>query len=80
MKPFGLSSLSYLFCILLDYTAKIWCIETGKILLQYYGHKGSVNSIRFHPCSDLVLTASGDQGAHIWKVAIPAYSDNNTVS
>ncbi|XP_067931896.1 WD repeat-containing protein 37-like [Watersipora subatra] len=54
-----------------DYTAKIWCIESGAVILQYYGHHGSVNSIRFHPTSDLVLTASGDQTAHIWRASIP---------
>jgi len=41
------------------------------VLLQYYGHHGSVNSIRFHPTNDLVLTASGDNTAHIWKASIP---------
>jgi len=30
-----------------DYTAKLWCIESGAVLLQYYGHRGSVNSYAF---------------------------------
>lgn len=55
-----------------DYTAKVWCIESGKVLLQYYGHRGSINSIRFHPSSDLIITASGDQTAHIWKALLPS--------
>lgn len=67
-----------------DYTAKLWCIESGAVLLQYYGHRGSVNSIRFHPCSDLVLTASGDQTAHIWKASVsynnPPSDNGNRVS
>uniref|UniRef100_T1J3Q0 WD repeat-containing protein 37 n=1 Tax=Strigamia maritima TaxID=126957 RepID=T1J3Q0_STRMM len=49
-----------------DHTARIWSIDTGKCLLEYVGHHGSVNSIRFHPTQDLVITASGDQSAHIW--------------
>jgi len=39
-------------------------------LLQYQGHAGSVNSIRFHPSKDLVLTGGGDGVAHIWQAAL----------
>lgn len=53
-----------------DHTACVWSIETGRCLLQYHGHSGSVNSIRFHPGKDLVLTASGDCTAHIWQAAV----------
>lgn len=53
-----------------DHTACIWSIETGRCLLQYQGHLGSVNSIRFHPSRDVVLTASGDQTAHIWQAVV----------
>lgn len=51
-----------------DHTCCIWGIESGRCLLQYQGHSGSVNSIKFHPTKDLVLTASGDGSAHIWQV------------
>lgn len=53
-----------------DHTCCIWGIESGRCLLQYQGHSGSVNSIKFHPSKDLVLTASGDGSAHIWQVNI----------
>ncbi|CAG9764833.1 unnamed protein product [Ceutorhynchus assimilis] len=53
-----------------DHTACIWSIESTKCLLQYQGHTGSVNSIRFHPSKDLVLTAGGDGIAHIWQAAL----------
>ena len=53
-----------------DYTARIWGIESGRCLLQYIGHNGSVNSVRFHPVRDLVLTASGDNSAHVWQAAV----------
>ncbi|KAJ8307474.1 hypothetical protein KUTeg_015558 [Tegillarca granosa] len=49
-----------------DQTARVWSIQSGLCLLQYEGHHGSVNSIRFHPIQELALTASGDQTAHIW--------------
>lgn len=53
-----------------DHTASIWGIDSGRCLLQYQGHTGSVNSIKFHPTKDLVLTASGDSTAHIWQAAV----------
>ncbi|XP_028659928.1 WD repeat-containing protein 37 isoform X1 [Erpetoichthys calabaricus] len=57
-----------------DHTAMLWSIETGKCLLKYVGHAGSVNSIKFHPTEQAALTASGDQTAHIWRfmVQLPA--------
>ncbi|KAM7360935.1 WD repeat domain 37 [Cochliomyia hominivorax] len=53
-----------------DHTACIWGIESGRCLLQYTGHVGSVNSIKFHQNRDLVLTGSGDGTAHIWQAAV----------
>ncbi|XP_037953762.1 WD repeat-containing protein 37-like [Teleopsis dalmanni] len=53
-----------------DHTACIWSIESGRCLLQYQGHAGSVNSIKFHQNRDLVLTGSGDGTAHIWQAAV----------
>ena len=53
-----------------DHLACIWSIETGRCLLKYEGHGGSVNSIKFHPTKDLLLTSSGDLTAHIWLGAV----------
>ncbi|KPI92319.1 WD repeat-containing protein 37 [Papilio xuthus] len=53
-----------------DHTACIWSVEWGKCLLQYTGHSGSVNSIRFHPTRDIALTSSGDNTAHVWQAAV----------
>ncbi|XP_020788043.1 WD repeat-containing protein 37 isoform X2 [Boleophthalmus pectinirostris] len=53
-----------------DHTAMLWSIETGKSLLKYLGHQGSVNSIKFHPTEQMALTASGDQTAHIWRFMV----------
>ncbi|XP_053268853.1 WD repeat-containing protein 37 isoform X2 [Pleuronectes platessa] len=57
-----------------DHSALLWSIETGKCLLRYAGHAGSVNSIKFHPTEQMAITASGDQTAHIWRymVQLPA--------
>ncbi|KAG8138794.1 hypothetical protein E2320_001586 [Naja naja] len=53
-----------------DHTALLWSIETGKCLVKYVGHAGSVNSIKFHPTEQVSLTASGDQTAHIWRYIV----------
>ncbi|XP_043192688.1 WD repeat-containing protein 37-like isoform X2 [Amphibalanus amphitrite] len=53
-----------------DHTACVWSVDSGRCLLQYQGHEGSVNSVRFHPTRDLVLTGSGDQTAHVWQAAV----------
>lgn len=53
-----------------DHLACIWSIDSGRCLLKYEGHGGSVNSIKFHPTKDLMLTASGDTSAHIWQGAV----------
>ncbi|XP_015210338.1 WD repeat-containing protein 37 isoform X2 [Lepisosteus oculatus] len=53
-----------------DHSAMLWSIETGKCLLKYIGHAGSVNSIKFHPTEQIALTASGDQTAHIWRFMV----------
>uniref|UniRef100_A0AAZ3QH56 WD repeat-containing protein 37 n=1 Tax=Oncorhynchus tshawytscha TaxID=74940 RepID=A0AAZ3QH56_ONCTS len=53
-----------------DHSAMLWSIETGKCLLKYVGHAGSVNSIKFHPTEQMALTASGDQTAHIWRYMV----------
>ncbi|RUS73904.1 hypothetical protein EGW08_018340, partial [Elysia chlorotica] len=50
-----------------DHSGRVYSIESGACLLQYLGHRGSVNSVRFHPSQDLVLSASGDGTAHIWR-------------
>uniref|UniRef100_A0AAY4B7X9 WD repeat-containing protein 37 n=1 Tax=Denticeps clupeoides TaxID=299321 RepID=A0AAY4B7X9_9TELE len=53
-----------------DHCAMLWSIETGKCVLKYAGHAGSVNSIKFHPTEQMALTASGDQTAHIWRYMV----------
>lgn len=53
-----------------DHTARVWAVESGRCLLQYIGHAGSVNSVRFHPSRDLILSSSGDCSAHVWQAAV----------
>ncbi|CAF0872181.1 unnamed protein product [Rotaria sp. Silwood1] len=59
-----------------DKTSMIWCRKTARPLIQYRGHRGSVNSCRFQCFDhDLVLTASGDHELHIWKVFLDKTKD-----
>jgi len=53
-----------------DHLSCIFSIDSGKCLLKYEGHSGSVNSVKFHPSKDLMLTSSGDNTAHIWQGAV----------
>ncbi|KAG8009341.1 WD repeat-containing protein 37, partial [Nibea albiflora] len=50
-----------------DHSALLWSIETGKCLLKYAGHAGSVNSIKFHPTEQMALTGilRGPDGSHL---------------
>jgi WD40 repeat protein len=60
-----------------DKRSIIWCRKTGRPIIQYQGHRGSVNSCRFeHSNHDLVLTASGDHELHIWKLSPDENKDN----
>ncbi|KAH3755928.1 WD repeat domain 37 [Pelomyxa schiedti] len=52
-----------------DRTVRIRNAETGQSMV-YYGHKGSVNSIRFRPGERLACTASGDCQCHIIRVPL----------
>ena len=61
-----------------DHTAIIWGMHSGQALLQYTGHAGSVNSLRFHPNKELVLTASGDGTAHIWQCAVHLTNESSS--
>ena len=61
-----------------DHSAIIWGMHSGRPLLQYTGHSGSVNSIRFHPSKELVITASGDGTAHIWQCAVHLYNESSS--
>lgn len=61
-----------------DHTAMIWGMHSGQALMQYTGHSGSVNSIRFHPTKELVMTASGDSTVHIWQCAVHLYNESSS--
>eukprot|EP01135_Chromosphaera_perkinsii_P010379 Nk52_evm51s2118 gene=Nk52_evmTU51s2118 len=54
-----------------DQTARIWDMEKMNVVFNYVGHKGSVNSVRFHPSCNrtrTVCTSSGDGTCHLWRI------------
>ena len=53
-------------------------MHSGACLLQYHGHSGSVNSVRFHPSKELALTTSGDGTAHIWQCAVNLHNESSS--
>lgn len=63
-----------------DHVAALWSTDRdsiGRCLLKYEGHQGSVNSVKFHPAKDLLLTGSGDNTAHIWAGAVNLSYDSS---
>jgi hypothetical protein len=59
-----------------DRTGRIWAVESGREVATLVGHKGSVNSICFHPYEALVCTASGDKSCNVWRLPHMAGQEN----
>ncbi len=49
-----------------DNTAKLWDVESGKLLFTLEDHTYSVNSAQFSPDSKRIVTASMDNTAKVW--------------
>ena len=49
-------------------TAKIWDVETGKVVRTLTGHQDLVNDAAFNDDGSLVVTVSDDDTAKIWEV------------
>ncbi len=49
-----------------DDKAYVWNLESGKEVAELAGHASIIESVRFHPDSELLVTASFDRTARIW--------------
>lgn len=52
-----------------DGTARIWEIQTGKLMAILRGHTGGLRRARFTADNRFVVTASGDGTARVWDAA-----------
>ena len=52
-----------------DCSARIWDVSNGLCVAMYREHKGSVNSIRFHPMQPVACTAAGDGCVYVWPLS-----------
>jgi WD40 repeat protein len=52
-----------------DFTARIWSVAGGQLLVELAGHLRDVNSACFSPDGKQVLTASDDHTARIWNAS-----------
>jgi len=50
-----------------DATAVVFNRESGKIVSTLNGHTKRVNDVLFHPSGDVIITASQDKTARVWR-------------
>jgi WD40 repeat protein/serine/threonine protein kinase len=53
----------------LDPSVKVWDAASGKLLVTLAGHEGTINSVRFSPDSQRIVTSSDDRTVKVWEAA-----------
>ena len=51
-----------------DHSVKIWDVASGKLLKQFVGNKGFVQSIAFSPNDEILVSGSNGGTINLWKV------------
>jgi WD40 repeat protein len=54
-----------------DGAARVWDATTGSLIAVLRGHTSFVSGAGFGPTDDLIVTASADGTARVWRVALP---------
>ena len=54
-------------------TIKIWELETGKLIKSLEGHKDEINSVKFSPNGEYIISGSSDKKVKIWSMIISNY-------
>jgi WD40 repeat protein len=52
-----------------DETAKLWDLQTGRLIRTFSGHVQDVNVVAFAPGGEFAITGSSDRTAKLWHVA-----------
>lgn len=52
----------------MDSLAKIWDVETQKLLFDLEGHEGEIISLNFSSDGDWIVTGSFDKTAKVWDI------------
>ena len=69
----------------MDHLGKVFDINVGKSRHSLRGHVDSVNSIRFQPYSNIIVTGSADKTVSLWDMKSSLciqtfYGHNNSVN
>jgi len=51
-----------------DMTARLWDVQSGRLLRSFQGHSGLVIAVAFSPDGQYVLSGSSDMTVQLWKV------------
>lgn len=51
-----------------DNSIKLWDIETGAVIREFFGHTGGVNDLALHPDRETFVTGSFDTDLRIWTL------------
>lgn len=52
----------------MDWTARVYDVETGLEIHSYLSHSGEVISAHFHKNENILLTGSFDSNAYLWDL------------
>ena len=52
-----------------DKTLKIWELETGKLVKSLQGHEDEINSVKFSPNGECIISGSSDKKVKIWNMS-----------
>ncbi len=56
-----------------DRTVKLYDTQTGRLVHELFGHRGTIRKVIFSPDSRRLATAGGDEGVKLWHVTTGQY-------